>query len=104
MSHYGRGPLPDLNISVDAEDFIFDHFVDKGEGITRSELLRSAYRTLPGEDQMVEEAVDKIIRELKSLGIVQEKIARSSSMQRTEPVYFLTARGKSIANTLHNPI
>lgn len=101
MPYYSRGPLPELDLSVDAEDFLFDHESKLKEGVTFPQIMR-----------MVEEAfgqnvspdmVRKVLQELQEVGLVKSKIARSSTLGGAISIYSLTPQGEHVIEALRRP-
>ena len=95
----GRGPLPDFDLSADAEDFLFDHFEGR-DSITRPELINLAERVLPGTREDVTRLVDAVLVEVIDAGLVRGTIARSSQLGTSVRTYSLTEKGKRVMNAL----
>lgn len=100
MPYYG-GPMPELDLSVDAEDFLFDHESKLKEGVTFPQIMRMVERAFGHE--VSTGMVRKILRELQEIGLVKGKIARSSSLGGTTLIFSLTPQGEHVLETLRRP-
>jgi len=94
----GFGPLPELDLSVDAEDFLFEHESKLKEGVTFPQIMRMVERAFGQE--VSTDTVRKVLRELQEVGLVKSKIARSSSLGGTTLVFSLTSQGEHTLEAL----